>query len=154
MEWKLVFAISSPTMIMTLFKPQSFSLLCCLYEHQENMSFIGLKACICCSYMLMYDLRRSSIVLPWWGRKRESNFMWCNARERVRACVCVWEERATHVRGLTDEAVALHNGVDLDVEGAAFVVEVCDAAERMRDYHLLECQEVLWAVLRCKVQAT
>lgn len=74
----------------------------------------------------------------------------------VRTCVwvCVWEERATHIQGLTDEAVALHEGVDRHVERVALVVEACDAAERMRDYHVLECQEVLWAVLRCKVQAT
>lgn len=36
------------------------------------MPFLGRKACTCLSYMLMYELRRSSIVSAWKRRKQMS----------------------------------------------------------------------------------
>lgn len=62
---------------------------------------------------------------------------------RMRACASVSlaprrGRRATYVRALKDKAVASRRRADLHVEGVAFVVELCDAAERIHDLHVLQ----------------
>lgn len=58
------------------------------------------------------------------------------------------EVRVTHVRALKDEAVGSRRRADLHVEGVAFVVELCDAAEGMHDLHVLQCREVVMSYLK------
>lgn len=74
----------------------------------------------------------------------------------MRACVSVSfafrENRATYVWTLKDKAVASRHHADLHVERVPFAVELCDAAERMHDLHLLQCQKAAMSQLKMSMR--
>lgn len=101
--------------------------------------------------LLIHADVRFEKVLHCFALKGEANGsqISCDEWERVSVSLALrGERRATYVRALKDKAVASGRRADLHVEGVAFVVELCDAAERIHDLHVLQCHKAVMSHLK------